>query len=58
MYTLDYDLAQLDRMYTMIDHGQPIRIIHLMYNDENTLEDRYIVLVHCDPKLYTLLCLI
>lgn len=55
---MDYSLAQLDRMQDMIDSGQRIRIIHILCEDRSGWEDRYIVLVDCDPKIYTLLCLL
>jgi hypothetical protein len=62
MYTLDYNIAQLNRMQDWITAGQPLRIIHILvdYSDgfSSYWEDRYIVLVDCDPKMYTLLCLI
>ena len=62
MYTLNYDLAQLDRLQDRIRVGQPIRIIHILadYSDgfSTHWEDRYIVLIDCDPVTYTLLCLI
>lgn len=63
VYTLDLDLDQLNRMQDRIHSGLPCRIIHLLYNDSRDdfahhWEDRYIVLVDCDVKTYTLLCLL
>jgi hypothetical protein len=58
MYTLDYDFSQLDRMQDRITAGQPIRIIHILTNDQQGLEDRYIVLVDCDACMYTMLLLL
>ena len=62
MYTLNYDYQQLDRLQDRIRIGQPIRIIHILadYSDgfATHWEDRYIVLIDCDPATYTLLCLI
>lgn len=62
MYTLDYSLAQLDRLQDMIDSGQPLRIMHILTSADDGFathwEDRYIVLVDCDARMYTLLCLL
>jgi hypothetical protein len=62
MYTLDYDITQLERLNDRICAGDPIRIIHLLTDQSNGFstvwEDRYIVLIDCDPKTYLLLCLI
>ena len=62
MYTLDYNIAQLDRLHHFIDLGHSIRIIHILsdYSDgfSTHWEDRYIVLVDCDAGIYTLLCLL
>ena len=62
MYTLNYDLAQLDRLQDMIAGGHSIRIIHLLTDWSDGFsthwEDRYIVLVDCDVKTYTMLCLL
>ena len=58
MYTLDYSLSQLDRMQDMIDSGHCIQIIHTRLNDQQPYEDRYVVLVDCEPEIYTLLCLL
>ena len=58
MYTLDYSLAQFEQMQDRIDAGLPIRIIHILLDDRDSVEDRYIVLVDCEPKLYTLLSLL
>lgn len=57
MYTLDYSLAQLDRLQDIIDSGQPIRIIHMLC-EERSWEDRYIVLLDCDARVYTMLLLL
>lgn len=46
------------RMQDRIDRGLPCRIIHLLNNDSHGWEDHYIVLIDCDPKLYTMLCLL
>jgi len=54
LYTLDYTLDQQDR----IDAGLPIRIIHILLDDEVTVEDRYYVLIDCDSRVYTLLNLL
>ncbi len=58
MYTLDYSRDQLDRLYSYIDSGQPIKIIHILWNDQNSLEDRYIVLLECPEATYTLLLML
>ena len=64
VYTLDYDLGQLNRMQSRITAGLPCRIIHLLHNDSvdddraGHWQDRYIVLIDCDHKTYTLLCLL
>jgi hypothetical protein len=62
MYTLDYDITQLERLNDRISAGDPIRIIHLLTDQSNGFatvwEDRYIVLIDCDPKTYLLLCMI
>jgi len=62
MYTLDLDIDQLDRVQDWVDQGQPIRIIHVSSDWSDGFsthwEDRYIVLVDCDPRIYTLLCLL
>ncbi len=58
MHTLDYDLSQLNRLYDLIDSGQHVRIIHILAQDDQGVEDRYIVLVDCDPATYTLLLLL
>jgi len=65
VYTLDYSLEQLNRMQDRVESGLPCRIIHLIINDNYHLwadhrvqEDRYIVIIDCDPKTYLLLCLI
>lgn len=55
MYTLDYSLDQLTRLQDRIDSAQPIRIIHLLYDDS---DDHYIVLVDCDAVTYTWLLLL
>ena len=55
MYTLDYTFDQLDRLQDLIDSAQPIRIIHLLYEDTT---DHYIVLVDCEPATYTWLLLL
>jgi len=62
MYTLNYDHQQLDRLQDRIRVGQPIRIIHILWDYSDGFsthwEDRYIVIIDCDPETYTLLCLI
>lgn len=62
MYTLDLNRDQLDRVQDWISCGQPLRIIHILsdYSDgfSSYWEDRYVVLVDCDPKMYTMLCLL
>ena len=62
MYTLDYDLHQLERLHDRIHSGEPIRIIHLLTDHSDGFsthyQDRYIVIIDCDPMLYTLLCLL
>jgi hypothetical protein len=62
MYTLDYDITQLERLNDRISAGAPIRIVHLLTDQSNGFatvwEDRYIVLIDCDPKTYLLLCMI
>jgi len=62
MYTLNYDHQQLDRMHCFIADGASIRIIHVLSDSSDGFsthwEDRYIVLVDCEPKTYTLLCLL
>lgn len=49
-------------MQDMIDSGQSIRIIHILTDDSNGfsshIEDRYIVLLDCDPLTYTLLLML
>jgi hypothetical protein len=62
MYTLDYDLCQLERLQDCVSAGHVIQIIHILcdssYTTDSHWEDRYIVLIDCDPKIYLLLCLI
>lgn len=62
MYTLDYTLEQLDRCHDRIDQGLAIRIIHILADCSDGFsshwEDRYIVLVDCDPATYCLLLLL
>lgn len=62
MYTLNYDHQQLDRMHGFITAGATVRIIHVLSDSSDGFsthwEDRYIVLVDCEPKTYTLLCLL
>lgn len=58
MYTLDYTLDQLDRLYDHIDQGQDIQIIHILWNDQYSVEDRYIVLLECAPATYTMLLML
>ena len=58
MRTLDYSLDQLDRLYSYIDSGQNIRIIHILWNDQGHTEDRYIVILECSPATYTLLLML
>jgi len=64
MYTLDYDLGQLERLHDFIDSGQPIRIIHTLIRDEvnpdqlDFFGDRYIVLIECSEVMYTFLLLL
>jgi len=57
--TLDYSLAQLNRMQDRVESGLYCRIIHLIINDNLNLwndhrfqEDRYRVVIDCDPKTY------
>ncbi len=62
LHTLDYSLAQLDRMQDRISSGAGMRIVHILsdYSDgfSTHWEDRYIVLVDCDPATYTLLLML
>jgi hypothetical protein len=58
LHTLDYSLEQLMRMQDRIDKGMPVRIIHMLNNDTQGWEDHYYVLIDCDPKMYTMLCLL
>lgn len=58
MYTLYYTIEQLSRLYAHIDRGQHIRIIHILSDDFENPEDRYIVLLDCDAAHYTLLQLL
>ena len=58
MYTLDYSEDQLHRLYSRVDSNQHLRIIHLLWDDSSTIEDRYIVLVDCDPATYTMLLML
>jgi DNA/RNA-binding domain of Phe-tRNA-synthetase-like protein len=62
MYTLDYDLHQLEQLHDRIHRGEHIRIIHLLTDHSDGFsthyQDRYIVIIDCDPMLYTLLCLL
>ncbi len=58
MYTLYYTLDQLTRLYDHIDLGQHIKIIHILSDDFVNSEDRYIVLLDCEPATYTLLQLL
>lgn len=58
MYTLDYTDRQLDRLHDLINHDRPIRIIHILWDDTRHIQDRYIVLVDCDPATYTLLLML
>lgn len=58
MYTLDYTLDQLDRLYRYIDSAQNIRIIHMLWNDDSYYQDHYIVLIDCEPQQYTLLLML
>ncbi len=62
LHTLDYTIDQLDRLQDKIAQGSPIRIIHMLsdYTDgfATHWEDRYIVLVDCDPVTYTMLLML
>ncbi len=62
MYALYYTLEQLNRLQDRVRTGSPLRIIHVLsdYSDgfATHWEDRYIVLVDCDPKTYTLYSLL
>jgi len=58
MYTLCYTLTQLDRLYSYIDQGQQIRIIHVLLDDTGHWDDHYIVLLDCEPATYTLLLML
>lgn len=58
IYTLDYTLEQLMRCQDRISFDHSIKIIHMLNNDSPGCEDRYYVLIDCDPVTYTLLCLL
>lgn len=56
IYTFDYTESQLDRCQDHVYARYNItRIIHLLYDD---LRDHYIVVIDCDAKTATLLCLL
>ena len=59
MHTLYYNIDQLTRLYDHIDRGHPIKIMHIVTEDfERASDDRYIVLLDCDPATYTLLLML
>ncbi len=62
IHTLDYNLAQLDRLQDRIRSGAAMRIVHILsdYSDgfSTHWEDRYIVLIDCDPVTYTMLLML
>ena len=62
MYTLDYTLEQLERCSDRITAGLSVRIIHILCEDRrgsaSSWEDRYVVMVDCDPQTYLMLCLL
>ena len=59
IHTLNYSLPQLERLHDLIDSGTPVRIVHLLLDDDRShWEDRYIVILDCDDRVHLLLCLI
>ena len=58
IYTLDYSWDQLMRCQARMRQGQPIKIIHMLNNDSQGWEDRYYVIIDCEPREYTLLQLL
>ena len=60
MYTLDYSESQLMRLYEHIDHIQHIRIISVLRQgwEYGSATDRFMILVDCEPKTYTMLLLL
>ncbi len=62
IHTLDYTIDQLDRLQDRIRSGARMRIVHILsdYSDgfSTQWEDRYIVLIDCDPVTYTMLLML
>lgn len=62
MYTLNYSISQLERLWDHLDTSHSIRIIHILTADSggfsSVCEDRYIVLLDCEPATYTLLLML
>ena len=60
MYTLDYSESQLMRLYDYIDYIEHIRIISVLRQgwEYGYSSDRFMILVDCEPKTYTLLLLL
>ena len=62
LHTLDYTIDQLDRLHDRIYMDSAMRIIHILsdYSDgfSSHWEDRYIVLIDCDPVTYTMLLML
>ena len=62
MYTLDLSFSQLDRMQDRIAAGLPLRIIHTVCSSSDGFatywEDRYIVIIDCDPREFLILLLL
>ena len=62
LHTLDYTIDQLDRLHDRIYMDSAMRIIHILsdYSDgfSSHWEDRYIVIIDCDPVTYTMLLML
>jgi hypothetical protein len=62
LHTLDYTIDQLDRLHDRIRSGAAMRIVHILsdYSDgfSSHWEDRYIVIIDCDLKTYTMLLML
>jgi hypothetical protein len=60
MYTLDYSESQLMRLYDYIDSIEHIRIISVLRQgwEYGCSSDRFMILVDCEPKTYTMLLLL
>ncbi len=54
VYTFLFTLEQLDRCQDMQDRSL-LRIIHILLDDQNHYEDRYVTLIDCTPEQATIL---